>query len=335
MTLLGRSGSGKSTLLHAVAGLVPPAAGEIRLAGRSVASARSVLAPERRDVGLLFQSLALWPHLDALRTVAYPLRRAGQDRAAAETAAAMMLARLDLDRLARRRPGELSGGEPQRVALARALVRDCGVFLLDEPTAHLNAELRRTVHELVRERLALTGAACLFATHDAGEALAVADRVALLVDGRLVQVGTPSDVYAEPVSATAARLTGSASVLSVPVSRGAAGEPVVDFGGGARAVAGAAAVEDGERRRQVLLRPDWVSLDGPCRARVAGCEYRGSYTDYRLDTVFGTVHAQLSGPPRHALGASVGWTVRRAWVLPEDDPAPHDDDQPSAVMAPG
>jgi iron(III) transport system ATP-binding protein len=186
VALLGGSGSGKSTLLHAVAGLVQPAAGEIRLAGRRVATALQAEPPERRGVGLVFQEFALWPHLAVLETVAYPLRRDGHSRREAHAAARRLLDQLEIGRLAARRPAELSGGEQQRVGLARALARDPRLFLLDEPTAHLDTQLRAAFQDCVRERQRATGAAAIYATHDAGEALALADRVGVLVGGRLV-----------------------------------------------------------------------------------------------------------------------------------------------------
>ncbi|MDT4912926.1 MAG: iron(III) transport system ATP-binding protein, partial [Pseudonocardiales bacterium] len=184
VTLLGPSGSGKSTLLHAVAGLLQPSAGEIWLGDRLVATAGRGAPPERRDVGLVFQDFALWPHLDALATVAYPLRRAGTGRREAEAVARRLLQQLDIGSLAGRRPAELSGGQQQRVGLARALARNPRVFLLDEPTAHLDTHLRSAFQASVRDRQAATGAAAVYATHDAGEALALADRVALVVGGR-------------------------------------------------------------------------------------------------------------------------------------------------------
>ncbi|MEJ7743773.1 MAG: ABC transporter ATP-binding protein [Nocardioidaceae bacterium] len=162
---------------------------------------------------MVFQSYALWPHLTALDTVAYPLRRNGAKRRTAREEALDILGRLRIAHLADRRPAELSGGEQQRVGLARALARQASLYLFDEPTAHLDTHVRGVfLDELVVRREA-SGAGGLYATHDAEEALGLADRVALLNAGRLVQLGTPQQVYAEPVDVWAARLTGPTSVL--------------------------------------------------------------------------------------------------------------------------
>ena len=162
---------------------------------------------------MVFQNYALWPHLTALDTVAYPIRRRGVRRAEARREAEQILARLHVRDLAHRRPAELSGGEQQRVGLGRALARDAALYLFDEPTAHLDTHVRGVFLDELVTRLRDTGAAALYATHDAEEALGVADRVALLTAGRVVQVGTPEEVYHRPVDVWAARLTGPVSVL--------------------------------------------------------------------------------------------------------------------------
>ena len=207
LALLGASGSGKTTLLHTLAGFIRPSAGEVRMAGEVVAGPQSWVAPEHREVGLVFQGAALWPHLNVLDTVAYPIRRRGSSRTAARASALVLLERVGLTALAERLPAELSGGEQQRVGLARALARDPALFLFDEPTAHLDPHLRGVVLEEIARRRQALGAAAVYATHDATEALAVADRVAVLAAGKVVQVGTPEQVYECPVDLDVARLT--------------------------------------------------------------------------------------------------------------------------------
>jgi ABC-type Fe3+/spermidine/putrescine transport system ATPase subunit len=341
VTLLGPSGSGKSTLLHAVAGLLQPSAGEIWLGDRLVATPSRSVPPEKRAVGLVFQDFALWPHLDALATVAYPLLRAGMRRRDAETLARDLLEQLDIGALARRRPAELSGGQQQRVGLARALARQPRVFLLDEPTAHLDTHLRTAFQASVRDRQAATGAAALYATHDAGEALALADRVALVVGGRIVQIDTPQRVYAEPASAQVAALTGPGSVVTAQVAMLPGDRMSVELAGGVAIVPAAGVQAAAPRAARVLARPDWIHLGGPFPARVAARAFRGAHTDYELTGADGTVHLHLPGPPRHAVGAAVSWGMDRAWVLPTDRGSPSAGDpapvpvQPSAVSAPG
>ena len=218
LALLGSSGSGKTTLLNAIAGFVAPLAGQIWLAGQLASGPGRLVAPERRRIGMVFQDYALWPHLSVLDTVAYPLRRAGASKAAAHRGARDVLEQMSLGPLAERRPGQLSGGEQQRVGLARALAGTPALYLFDEPTAHLDATLRAQILDEVARRRAADGAAAVYATHDATEALAIADRVAVLHSGRLAQLAPPADVYAAPTDLTVARLTGPVSVLSAPLT---------------------------------------------------------------------------------------------------------------------
>ncbi|RZU31798.1 ABC transporter ATP-binding protein [Blastococcus saxobsidens] len=286
LALLGPSGSGKSTLLHAVAGFLVPSGGTARLGGTPVAGNGRPVPPEKRDLAVVFQNYALWPHLSALDTVAYPARRRGVSREQSRREALELLDLLRIAHLADRRPAELSGGEQQRVGLARALARRPSLYLFDEPTAHLDAHVRDVfLQELVARRRG-TGAAGIYATHDAEEALGLADRVALLRDGRLVQVGTPQQVYEEPVDLFAARLTGPASVIDAP---------------------------DGAGR--LLVRPGWARLGGPLEGRLRAVWFRGPHSDHLLDTAAGEVLVRQPGPPRHPVGACVGWTLVRSWPL--------------------
>lgn len=286
LALLGPSGSGKSTLLHTVAGFHPPQRGEVWLNGRRVASPTGGQPPERRDLAMVFQNYALWPHLSALDTVAYPLRRRGAGRVQARTEAIELLDRLHVAHLADRHPAELSGGEQQRVGLARALARRPALYLFDEPTAHLDTHVRRVFTDELLIRQRDTGAAAVYATHDAEEALGLADRVALLVGGRVLQVGTPEQVYGEPVDAEAGRLTGPISVLA----RSEASGPV-------------------------LVRPDWACLGGDRSGLVREVRFRGPHADYVLDTPGGTLLIRSPGPPVHRAGEQVTWSLRRSWPL--------------------
>jgi len=287
LALLGPSGSGKSTLLNAVAGFLPLRSGEIFLRQRRVATASSAEPPEKREIALVFQDYGLWPHLTALDTVAYPLRRRGVRRDLARSEAQQLLDRLGVGQLAGRKPAQLSGGEQQRVGLARAMARQAALYLFDEPTAHLDAQVRDVfLAELAARRREL-GAAAVYATHDAAEALGLADRVALLVDGRVIQTGTPQQVYAQPVNMAAARLTGPVSLL--------AGSDV-----------------------SVLVRPDWAKLGGDRTGIVADVWFRGSHTDYVLDTPDGQVQLRAAGLPAHGRGEEVGWSLDHSWTLPGD-----------------
>lgn len=319
VAVLGLSGSGKSTLLSVIAGFLDPAGGEVAVGGEVVADARRSVPPEARDVAVVFQHGALWPHMTAAETVAYPFRRQGVDAGAASRQARDLLSRLGLEKLAERRPAELSGGEQQRVGLARALARRAGLYLFDEPTAHVDAPLREALLDEIAVRRADTGAAALYATHDAGEALAIANRVALLRDGRFRQVGTPADVYEQPTDVWGARLTGPASLLTAngrPLPHGRVSVEIADH---TVTVAGGLAPGCENGRGDLLVRPDWVGLGGPLPGLVDRVSYRGPHTDYRLRTPVGQVDIRERGVPRARPGERSGWDLRRAWFVPPAD----------------
>ncbi len=314
--LLGPSGSGKTTLLYAVAGFLSTDAGEILVSGKPVVGAGLSVPPERRRVGMVFQHYALWPHMTALETAAYPLRRQGLPAAAARAEALRLLERMGVAAFAARRPAELSGGQQQRVGLARALARNAALYLFDEPTAHLDAPLRASVQAELAERRLRNGAAALHATHDAAEALAVADRVALLRDGRIVQEGTPQQVYEQPAGLWEARLTGPAAALEVAAAGPDDGTLLLDVAGTRLRVDGTRADGAGAGRGLALVRPEWARLGGPLAAQVAGVLYRGAHTDYRLATTTGEVVVRDAAPPRLAEGEEASWSLDRAHLLP-------------------
>jgi ABC-type Fe3+/spermidine/putrescine transport system ATPase subunit len=313
MALLGPSGSGKTTLLHAIAGFVVPSVGEVRLGGRLVSGPGRYDPPERRQVGMVFQNYALWPHLTVLDIVAYPIRRRGLSAAVARRCAVEVLARVDIERLAGRRPAELSGGEQQRVGLARALAGAPRVLLLDEPTAHLDAHLRAMVLAEIAKQRAASGAAAVYATHDAAEALAVADRVTVVHDGRVAQSATPVVAYEQPADLAVARLTGPVSILDSPVRARGAGAVTIDVGGVPATVRCAEPCAGGS---SVLVRPEWAELDGDLPGRVTAVRFGGPHTEYELDTPAGTVLIREPGPPRRAPGETAGWSLRRVWLPP-------------------
>jgi len=195
-----------------------------------------------------------------------------------------ILERLQVAHLAHRRPAELSGGEQQRVGLGRALARHASLYLFDEPTAHLDTHVRGVFLEELLTRRRESGAAALYATHDAEEALGVADRVAVLAAGQVVQVGTPEDVYHRPVDLWAARLTGPASVLAGPAG-------------------------------PLLVRPEWARLVGDRTARVEDVWFRGPHSDYLLETDQGRLLVRAPGPPRHRRGDATAWSLQESWAL--------------------
>lgn len=312
LAVLGPSGSGKTTLLYAIAGFLEPRGGQILLGGRLVASSGQSVPPELRDVGVVFQNYALWPHLNALKTVAYPFRRRGISAAEATQSAAKLLERMGIGDLADRKPVELSGGQQQRVGVARALAREAALYLFDEPTAHLDAALRTVLQEELAEQRRSVRAATVYATHDAAEALAVADRVALLRAGRLVQVGTPAEIYDQPVDLWAARLTGPASMLDLHLD-GRSANGLRFALGGVSFVAQGEPPKTSEGHVHALVRPDWTRLGGPLSGEVLQVWYRGPHTDYRLGTPGGEVQVREPGTPKARIGERVTWTVHRVW----------------------
>lgn len=224
--VVGPNGAGKSTLLRALAGLVPLTAGRVTLDGRVLEDADGGAAripAEGRGIGVVFQDHLLFPHLSALANVAFGPRAHGVARADAEGRARALLDRLGIAHLADRRPAALSGGQSQRVALARALVLEPPLLLLDEPMAALDAGTRLDVRDLLADELRRFGGAAVLVTHDPVDALALADRIHVLEDGRPVQEGAPAEVAARPATAYVARLVGMNRVGG----RDAAGRPAV------------------------------------------------------------------------------------------------------------
>jgi putative spermidine/putrescine transport system ATP-binding protein len=210
LTLLGPSGCGKTTLLKLVGGYLTASSGRVTLRGRDV----TALPAEARNVGMVFQSYALFPHLDARRNVAFPLEVRGVPRAERSRRVEAMLDLVGLTAEERgRRPAALSGGQQQRVALARALVFRPDLLLLDEPLANLDRHLREQLRAELRRLHGETGVAAVMVTHDQEEALAVSDLLGVLSDGRLLQLGTPADLYHRPRTPFVARFLGDANLL--------------------------------------------------------------------------------------------------------------------------
>ncbi len=263
--LLGPSGSGKSTLLRAIAGLEALNAGEIRFGDELWSGDGAHKAPETRRCGVVFQDYALFPHLNALDNVGFGLR--GLARPERRARAQHQLDGVELGHRAQAYPHELSGGEQQRVALARALATEPDVMLLDEPFSGLDRRLRSELRDTTADALKASGAATLIVTHDADEALSLADTIALMTDGRIIQVGAPDALYLKPSSVDAARLLGDVEVFDGVVS---AGQVETLLG-----TVDAADLSDGARV-QVLVRPEGidVSTDGVDGAKATITERR-------------------------------------------------------------
>jgi putative spermidine/putrescine transport system ATP-binding protein len=207
--MLGPSGSGKTTCLRLIAGFEQPSAGHIEIFGETAEG----VPPYRRNVNTVFQDYALFPHLSVLDNVAYGLMVSGVEKSARYKSAEEALALVKLPGYGARRPGQLSGGQRQRVALARALVNKPKVLLLDEPLGALDLKLREQMQEELKALQKALGITFVFVTHDQGEALSMADRVAVFNDGKIAQAGTPAEIYGKPASRFVADFVGSSNVL--------------------------------------------------------------------------------------------------------------------------
>jgi iron(III) transport system ATP-binding protein len=213
--LLGPSGCGKTTTLRMIAGFLTPDAGEIRLDGKTISSPQAVLPPERRNMSMIFQSYAVWPHMSVRDNVGYALRmrRVGATERATRTNALLKAAKLTEQ--ADRYPGELSGGQQQRVAMARALAATPAVLLMDEPLSNLDANLRVEMRDEIRRLHDAFQYTSIYVTHDQVEAMTMADRIVVMNAGRIEQIGSPEALYEHPESAFVARFIGGSNLLRV------------------------------------------------------------------------------------------------------------------------
>ncbi len=311
LALLGPSGCGKTTTMRMIAGLLAPTSGDIQFDGRSVLR----VPAEQRGAVMVFQKHLLFPHMSVAENVAFGLKMRGADRATQARRAADMLDLVQLGKFGRRRPHELSGGQQQRVALARALVVEPQVLLLDEPLANLDANLRLEMRKLIRSVQQATGTTMLFVTHDQEEAVMLADRVALMMEGRLQQVGSPRELYTRPTSVSIARFFRNENLLAAHK----VGSRLITVQG--ELAAGECSLPDGEVR--VTVRPEHVALgaDGEencLKGRVLSSVYMGTHTQVQLAMGEESWSASLGPDISFAAGDEVWVRLPREhlWVLP-------------------
>ena len=312
-TFLGPSGCGKTTTLRMVAGLETPTAGRIQLGGETVYDSASGIAipAERRQIGMVFQSYAIWPHMTVAGNVAFPLGIRKLGRAEIQTRVIEALKLVRLDHLAERYPAQLSGGQQQRVALARAIVFQPRILLLDEPLSNLDAKLREDMRGEIRDlqqRLRMT---TLFVTHDQAEALAMSDVVMVMNQGRIVQAGSPRDIYQRPADRFVAEFVGWTNFLPVTVA-----DRVSVTLDGRTLRADAAALTPGSRATLTVRPEDLVvaAAESPdtLSARVRTSMFMGTHTILELDAGPHMLVAHAPAQADHARGDTV--TVR----LPAD-----------------
>jgi ABC-type Fe3+/spermidine/putrescine transport system ATPase subunit len=324
-SLLGPSGCGKSTTLRCIAGFEDLTSGRIDLADRRI----DRLPPFRRELGLVFQSFALFPHLTVAQNVGFGLGLRKVPRAESERRVGETLALLGLDGLAERMPSQISGGQQQRVALARSLVLEPPLLLLDEPLSSLDLKLREQMREELRALQRRLGQTMIFVTHDQTEALAMSDRLAVLSEGRIEQIGTPREIYAQPATRFVAEFIGQANLFEATVARVADGAAEFRLPGDA-ALRGAPPPDDPMRpgeARCLVIRPENVRIlpggDGDGEGvntfpgEVVDHEYLGGDTILRVRVdALGTLVASFK-TTRDALARLEGGRVAIA-MDPED-----------------
>lgn len=294
--LLGPSGSGKSTLLRLVGGLEKIDSGEIRFDGKVMASAKNHTPPDRRDLSMVFQDFALWPHMNALENVSFALERYEKDSKVRRRLSSEMLERVGLASKADRFPSNLSGGEQQRLSLARALVARPSLILFDEPLSSLDADLKERLRIEISELTRQVGSGALYITHDQSEAFALADRVALLNDGELIQVDQPEVIYRNPATPFVAHFTGVAGEIDGEVIGWRDDQSVlVSTKAGTVVAKRCGGLEKRSKQVRLMLRGSAARInkstngaDGVLNGRVVDVAFRGRGYDHVIEVTGGT-----------------------------------------------
>jgi iron(III) transport system ATP-binding protein len=318
VVLLGPSGCGKTTTLRCVAGLEHPTAGSISIAGKVVsAPSRGIsTAPRHRDLGMVFQSYAVWPHMTVRQNVVYPLKHRGVARADAARQVDEALALVGLTEYAERPVVALSGGQMQRVALARSIVYRPKLLLLDEPLSNLDAKLRIRLRDDLRRILKAAGMTALYVTHDQAEAVVLGDRIGVMRDGKLLQMGTPDEIYNRPADLFVANFTGATNELvgTLVERNGAFG--TIDFGDGRRGEASLLHELGVGDKVRIALRPETIRIGGnganAFPARVTDRRYQGTQTVYDVELFGKRLEAlELGTAARHEVGVETTVVLAR------------------------
>jgi iron(III) transport system ATP-binding protein len=339
VVLLGPSGCGKTTTLRCVAGLEHPTSGEISIAGNVVSSPeRGILVPPRhRDLGMVFQSYAVWPHMTVRQNVVYPLKHRKIARAEAGRMVDEVLELVGLSEYADRPVVALSGGQMQRVALARSIVYRPQLLLLDEPLSNLDAKLRLRLRDDLRLILKQTGMTALYVTHDQAEAVVLGDRVGVMRDGKLLQMGTPDEIYNRPADLFVANFTGATNELTGTMVECNGKFGVIDFGEGRRGeVALLHGLAAGDKAR-IALRPENIAIGRQQEgrqengnvfpARVLDRRYQGTQTVYEIDLFGCRLEAlELGTAARHQVGVETSVSLPRdgCWAYRDTGPSKYD-----------
>ena len=312
-TLLGPSGCGKTTTLRSVAGLEVPDSGEILLDGRPVFSAARRLAVpvNRRDIAMVFQSYAIWPHMTVAGNVGFPLEAKRVRGAEARRQVDRALDMVGLSAFADRPASLLSGGQQQRVALARAVVKEAKLLLLDEPLSNLDSKLREQMRAELRELQQRIGTTAIYVTHDQEEAMSLSDRVALMQDGRVVELGTPQQLYLRPRSQFTARFLGLAELVPCRILDRQGDEARLDTPFGPLVSRALPDAPDGAL--SLLLRPEHIEIADTAlpghgnvfRGTVRRAGFSGRHVDYQVQVGDRTIHVQASSAALRPVGSEV------------------------------
>ena len=317
ITLLGPSGCGKTTMLRIIAGFERPTSGEVYIDDRLVSGGKTFVPPEKRGIGMVFQSYAVWPHMNVFDNVAYPLGIQKVPKSEIEKRVARVLEITHLSQYAKRLPNQLSGGQQQRVALARALVAEPKVLLLDEPLSNLDAKLRESMRFEIKEIQRKLGITVVYVTHDQTEAMAMSDRIFLINGGVVQQSGTPTDIYNAPVNQFVADFLGKVDFFKGEVRDGR-----IFFS----ALGGQSVAYDGDRtgKVDVAIRPENILFDdaGELKGVLETHYYLGDVDDCRVRVGDALVRVIADGYTFSA--RQPGMAVRlqvRSFMVFEDDGA--------------
>ena len=334
VVLLGPSGCGKTTTLRCVAGLEHPTGGEISIGGKVVSSpARGILVPPRlRDLGMVFQSYAVWPHMTVRQNIVYPLKHRGISRAETARKVEDVLALVGLTEYADRPVVALSGGQMQRVALARSIVYRPQLLLLDEPLSNLDAKLRLRLRDDLRGILKQTGMTALYVTHDQAEAVVLGDRIGVMREGRLLQIGTPDEIYNRPADLFVANFTGATNELPGTLLERNGSFGVVDFGDGMRGEAALLQPLDPGDKVRIALRPENIAIGmrdaaNSFTAKLVDRRYQGTQTVYDIDLFGHRLEVlELGTAARHAIGVDTPVCIPReaCWAYRDIGPSSYD-----------
>jgi iron(III) transport system ATP-binding protein len=319
LAILGPSGCGKTTLLRLVAGFERPTEGSVRLGDRLVADKVLHVPPEDRHVGIVFQSYALWPHMSVGENVGYPLRTRGIKGAEYRAQVSAALEAVGLQGVDDRRPASLSGGQRQRVALARCLAMSPDLVLLDEPLANLDVHLKASLLDEFQHFRARTGATMLYITHDQSEAMALADRIAVMAHGRVEQLAAPETLYRSPATEFVADFIGRGGVVGANVLDAVGGSATVEIAGHRAVVRAGPDQSTGPAR--VCLRPEDLTLAAeglPARCRRARYQGGGWLVELTIDGQDDRELQMLAKPGTvPEPGAAVRLQITDGWVIPQ------------------